>query len=108
MLKKYNENLILTIIDEFCRIQQTISIENLKEIGIRDISTPSLVDSFLSHVEKSVFNDYRSQLNDIKYKIDSDVQLLLNNGIKDSIEHGDFHLGNILVNEKEDFIFITM
>lgn len=98
--------LLNKIILTYCELQQMIKIEDLKNLNIRDFSSEKLLDYFFNQIKFSNYNEYYDRLLSIKQNIYSDIETLINYGIKNSIEHGDFHLGNILINKNKEFIFI--
>lgn len=98
--------LLNKIILTYCELQQTVNIDDLKKLKLRNLSTDSLLDCFLEQIKNSNYNKYYDSLFANKKSINSDIELLLNYGIKDSIEHGDFHLGNILINKNKEFVFL--
>lgn len=94
-----NENyfLIFKAIEKFQYMQKNMDIKKLIELKIRNFELSQIIQ-----LSQSLLNKVNL---DIKNKIEKDVLFLLDNGIKDSLEHGDFHLGNILCN-KNEIIFI--
>lgn len=98
--------LLNKIILTYCKLQQMIKIEDLKNLNIRDLSSEKLLDCFLNQIKFSNYNEYYDRLLSIKQNIYSDIETFINYGIKNSIEHGDFHLGNILINKNKNFVFI--
>lgn len=98
--------LLNKIVLTYCELQQIVKIEDLKNLKIRDISSKNLLNYFFEQIKISNYNKYYYRLLSIKQKISSDIEILINYGIKDSLEHGDFHLGNILINKNKEFVFI--
>lgn len=107
--ESYSFKLIESSLINYGKIQQKVNIQVLKTIGIRDLSIESLEKKFFDLLLSGNFSIKQDTLKDIlnlRESISLDINEILSIGIKNSIEHGDFHLGNILVNNKENIIYI--
>lgn len=103
MLKlNVDKELIYKTIDAFQELQNKVDAFQLKSINIRLFETKNI----FKLTEGLFLNKLNSTL---QIKIKDDIKFLLDSNIKDSLEHGDFHLGNILyLKESQQITFIDL
>lgn len=95
--KQFKEKLIYETIDHFQFLQNKVTQVELKNIGVRlfeiekmlTITQPLLLNKITPFIQK---------------QISEDIDYLLDKRIENTLEHGDFHLGNILYNSQSNQI----
>lgn len=101
-----NENLVFYMMEKYFEIQKSVDLKELRKINIRDLSTEVLVEQFFKHIQNSSFSNQYNDLIQFKNLMENDAQIILNYGVIDSLEHGDFHLGNILLGKHKALVFL--
>ena len=101
-----DKDLLLKIISKFCEIQNKVSVQSLNHLKIRNLSFENLIINFTNATKGTFYEKFNNEFLNYKECIQEDINKLSNLGIQNSIEHGDFHLGNILIAPDKNFIFI--
>lgn len=88
-------------------MQRKIILEELKKLNIRDFSTQHLYQILIQKLKSNdAFFHYIHKFQPYEALIENDIKILNESKLQDSLEHGDFHLGNILVNDKGELTYI--
>jgi hypothetical protein len=98
-LRNYlKEGLIIQAIDKFLTLQKTADVNILINLGVRDLSTNKLVDKFYHTLSNCdyICHNLKTEIIKAKNQLNIMVEEFHNLGIDDSLEHGDFHFGNML------------
>lgn len=88
----------------YASIQQDISVDDLKKIKIRDLSLEILEERFFDALRegKPYFSKEKTEkIFRLREKINTAIHEIKKLGIRDALEHGDFHFGNMLFNNGE-------
>lgn len=101
-----NLDLLLKIISKFCEIQNKVSQQSLIDLHIRNLSFENLTTEFIQAIKGTPYEQFQDDFSCCHTNIQKDINELSFLGITNSIEHGDFHLGNILITPEHNFIFI--
>jgi thiamine kinase-like enzyme len=95
---------IETALMNYANIQQNVEINHLKNLNIRDLSFQKLENKFFSSfsVDRSYLaKDKIEKIFLLRDKINEAVSDVVEFGVRDALEHGDFHFGNMLFNNGE-------